>query len=655
MKRFNLSAGELVFTFLTAGFLFLTTGICFAQKSTGAMHCLGNGQYCVYQQGMDIKSLFGPTYSSPSYLQLNLKDKNISVKSTRLYGTAIWKHSLTLNGEKIAEITDFVDGDLPVFVRQIVAGKPFALELNILNDPLVTVIDNSADYSGKGASALMIHKDRGLPIYGVYSHPYEQFHQIIIRENGSVSKSSEAGHYEIKVGKGQNELYFIGGPFYQECDVHTDQVLALGYDELYNRTLKSWKSFTGRRVDFGSRLTKKNPDRQAILEQIDHVAVLLKTQQAVEGAVLAGHAYHLGYVRDQYGVSRGYLALGYFEEAKKILDFYWQIWQKFGILHNAQAIGVPGIFHIHENDEVEMTGYLIIQAFDYLKRTNDTRFVKTILPMLEWAWNVQKKNLAGNMLPFNGDETYVAGGILPRTTLNDGSTEATLLFVQSGRLLLPFIKSLNFWSKDILRTDENLLMNVAANYARNFIREGKIMANNPSRVSIAAMPDFRHGVCAGGHGVVYTKKDKNGNYLCPKCYLEKKEFPPYERKSFYIPSIALTPKYIGSDLIPGNLLKENIDIIKENYVKSAQISSRPGLNTVIGYEYGFLLYALSMDHDPLAERVFKDAMSVVDEAGAWVEYYQNGKPMGCRYRPWESAINIEAIIAYALSRENGIQ
>jgi hypothetical protein len=40
-------------------------------------------------------------------------------------------------------------------------------------------------------------------------------------------------------------------------------------------------------------------------------------------------------------------------------------------------------------------------------------------------------------------------------------------------------------------------------------------------------------------------------------------------------------------------------------------------------------------------------LSLVDETGAWVEYYHNGLPMGCNYRPWESAINIEAAILYA--------
>lgn len=631
-------------------FLFAFTMV-HAQKITDALHCLGNGQYCVYQNRADIKSLFGPTYSSPSYLQLNLSDNNIVVESSRFSGAAIWKHTLSLNGDKIAEITDFVDSELPVLVRKIVSYKKFTLNLAILNSPKIVVLDNSSEFSSQPGCALMVHKDRGLPIFGEYEHPYEQFHQILVQNAAKISKTSLTEDYNIEIGLGESEIYFIGGPFYQECYENSKNIQSLDYQKLFNRTLKSWKDFTSRRHDFNKLISDKNKNKQQILEQIDNVAVLLKTQQSSEGAVIAGDFYHLAYVRDQYGVSRGFLAMGYYEEAKKILDFYWQIWQKFGLLHNAQAIGVPGVFHIHENDEVEQTGYLIIQAFDYLNKTNDKNFIKTIFPMLEWAWNVQKKNLVKGMLPFNGDETYVAGGILPRTALNDGSSESTLLFIQSGELLLPFIEKNKLWKKANVQSDKKLVQTISGQYIENFVHGGQIIANNPLRMSIEEMPDFRHGVCAGWHGVVYTKKDKNGNYLCPKCSKEKREYPPFERKSVFIPSIALTPYYIGSKLISDQILQQNIDIIRNNYLNSGQISSRKGEKKVIGYEYGFFLYALAVLQDPIADKVFEDTMAAVDESGAWVEYYNDGKPMGCRYRPWESGINIEAIIKYALSKK----
>ena len=77
--------------------------------------------------------------------------------------------------------------------------------------------------------------------------------------------------------------------------------------------------------DFSRILPPDFPQREKLLQTIDDVAVLIKTQQSAEGGVLAGYPYPLAYVRDQYGVSRGLSTLGYFDEAKAILEFYWKI------------------------------------------------------------------------------------------------------------------------------------------------------------------------------------------------------------------------------------------------------------------------------------------------------------------------------------------
>ena len=45
--------------------------------------------------------------------------------------------------------------------------------------------------------------------------------------------------------------------------------------------------------------------------------------------------------------------------------------------------------------------------------------------------------------------------------------------------------------------------------------------------------------------------------------------------------------------------------------------------------------------------VYQKALQMVDPTGAWVEYYLNGAPHGTRCRPWESAINLEAVLHYA--------
>lgn len=630
------------FLFFLVGCL-LSTSV-YANRPT-QLHCLGNGNYCVFGQGADIESIFGPGYSSPSYLQLTVQGID-STYSVRMKGTAIWEHTLYKGGEIIARLTDFIDSESAIYTRIVDCRTAFTMDIHILENEKITLAKERYDSSNDYSASLLIYKDRGLPIYGNYDYPYEQFQHIYTK--GNITLKQKGQHlYTLSFKPGRGELYCIGGSSFQECEENSRLATTHTASFLLERTKKYWYNYTNRRTDFEQLIPDNFPLKKNVLDQIDNVAIILKTQQADQGSVIAGHRYHLGYVRDQYGVSRGFLAMGYYEEAKKILQFYWEIWKNFGYIHNAQAIGIPGIFHQHENDEVEITGYLIIQAFDYLYKTNDKNFLKEILPMLEWAWKVQKKHLIKGMLPFNGDETYVAGGILPRSALNDGSAEATLLFIESGRQLLSFVEENRIWKAALIASNREVIRQTKAAYLQNFVFNRQIMANNPSRMTIEAMPRYRHGFCAGSHGVLETRRDDGGNYLCPKCIAAGLTFPVIERKTYFLPSLALTPAYFGSTLIPQEILDYNLSIIKENYKRKGQVSSREDSEITIGYEYGFFLYALTKQKDILAERILGDMLSVVDETGAWVEYYHHGLPMGCNYRPWESAINIEAMILYA--------
>ena len=95
---------------------------------------------------------------------------------------------------------------------------------------------------------------------------------------------------------------------------------------------------------------------------MEDTALQIRAQQHKDGGVQAGHNYHLAYVRDQYGVARGLIAMGAWQEARKILEFYRTVFSRWGLIANAQAMGIDGIFHVHENDEVEITGYLLLQG-----------------------------------------------------------------------------------------------------------------------------------------------------------------------------------------------------------------------------------------------------------------------------------------------------
>lgn len=623
------------------------------EASDGSHHCLANGRYCAYSSGADIWSLFGPPYSSPSYLSLKVIPRARILSSKREPGAAIWHHALGTSGANTDEIIDFIDAELPVLVRHVQVQKTLRMELNVHDYPQIACIPNSASYPG-AREAMLVKTLPGLTIMQSYTFPSEQYHQLVLMGQCRVGETKGRDFFYIDFEPGESMLYMIGGPSYEECVLNTEAVLKSDCNALYQRTRQYWKAFTARRVDFAAMVPEGNPHKPGFLEVADDISILLKTQQSKEGGEAAGGGYRIGgYIRDQYGVSRGYLALGYYSEAKELLKFYWNVWQRSGVLHNAQAMGLDGVFHIHENDEVEQTGYLILQAFDYFDRTKDDAFMAEIFPMLEWAWAAQKRHLHNGMLPFNGDETYVAGGILPRSVLNEGSAEATLLFFESGQKLLAYARGHGLVSGEAFARDTELLVATGKNFRKNFVHNGQLMANNPARKEGLAWPRFRRGCCDNRKvqhaSLMVTQCTENKHYLCPECFVTDYAMPADPpQKMYFLPSISLTALYVRSTLLSRAEIQCNLEVIFAAYKETGKITSLPGSSRTIGYEFGLLLYALVELDDSRAAGIYQEMLEARDVTGAWVEYYDDELPAGCRYRPWESGINIDAAIQYIL-------
>jgi hypothetical protein len=631
----------------------------------GSVHALGNGKMLVYEKGPDIIKLYPAPYSTPSLLKLDLTDSvNTETGSTREQGTAVWTHQVFQDRKSVGSFIDFVDSELPILIRhfKLTGTITFHLKLmayvELINKPEAPDVKD-----GKWSLLLMVPS--GTIFYQKYAYPRPLYHQIVCKGNIKVEKSPKRkNEYTITVYRGESDIYFAGGPEYPQCIKNSEEAQKLTYDNLLFRTMNWWKDFTSGRTNFEQQLPRNLPLREKLLQTIDDVSVMIKSQQAQEGSVMAGYPYPLGYVRDQYGVSRGLLALGYTKEAKNILDFYWNIWRKSGEIHNAQGIGIEGVFHIHENDEVETPGYLIIQAFDYLKKSGDETFIELIFPMLEWCWNVQKKNLAKGMLPFNGDETYVAGGFLPRSALNDGSAEATMLFIDGGEKLLTWIKTHENWPATKLENERMVLDTTINLFRENFWRNGKLITNNPLRLRFTDIPRFRHGVCERSgpeciishgklfNGIDWTERDINNRYQCPSC-LASGPLPKAEPFSYNLISVSLTPLYINSILLKATELKPVVKKVYDNYERTGILScifdsTGTEINKrTIGYDYGFLLYSMLETGLEKSETIYRKAMAVTDSSGVWSEYYNSHMPQGTRCRPWESAINIEAMLKFA--------
>ena len=577
----------------------------------GSLHVLGNGRLCVYEQGHNIDQVFGEPYSAPNFCRLTV---DCDSESIRTPGTCIYQHKLK-NG---AQITDFVDSELPCLVRQIRTGRPFDMRLEVVK-PFELLCEREGYVIYRAAPGATVYGPHVTTRYAVMALAWTGD----IRFDGSV----------IRVGPAESCLYFVGSQEYDACVRMTEEILRADIGQMYESTLAYWQTFTQRRRKLPSELE----------EMGDSVAVLLKAQQSRCGGVLAGHNFHMAYIRDQYGVSRGLLALGYVEEAKQILCHYKRIWEREGRLHNAQGMGVDSIFHRHENDDVEITGYLVIQAFDVFDADGDRNFLDSLLPMLKWAVEKQIANLANDMLPFNGDETYIAGGILPRHTLLHGSAEATLLFIIGTERYCNYTGDRDGFSAIVAR--------VKAAYAHNFIRDGYLMTNNPARLPKEAYPAFRFGVCEQCNDYYWTQKTDNSRYLCPHCF-GGEGLPPVEDQAFCLKSVALTPFFLDAGFIDSDQIRSMLDEMIADYRESGKLPSAKAGNRNTGYDYGLFLFALTILGDHLRHEMFRTVISMADSADAWVEYYDDGVPAGTRCRPWESGINIAACIRY-LEGENG--
>jgi len=636
--------------------LFLLISLCSFNSAIGAetetdkgVHAIGDGNICVYGQGSNIIQLFGAPYSTPSMLRLTLAGTD-SVKSHRINGTAVWNHQIIRGNSVISTVTDFISSLTGSFIREISAKAEVTYDLEVNPDPGYKIYSSQVSVNPeKEPSATQVYPSylvevqKNVPLMFSYLPPRGRYYRLRISGNATLLPVDSTGKkLRLRLFPGNSKIVVIAGESVAKLDKRTNIINSISTDSLLSMTRKDWLKFSAAHQRISEKMNVPS-----LKNAIDDISVLIKSQQGADGGVLAGYAYHMGYVRDQYGVSRGLLAMGHYEEAKKILEFYFQNWNQSGFIKNAQGIGFPNIFHRHENDEVEITGYLVLQALDYYGKTKDLSFILRIMPMLEWAIDAQKRNLIEGMLPFNGDETYIAGGILPRKVMYNGSAEATLLFIEGTTRLLNCVNTNKLWNPEKIADLKKTVQGCADNYRKNFFQNGILISNNPDREVNFRYPVSRYGVCLHPKHGGYASEVfhyKGSLYFCKDCMKKDNSMVLIpEPEVFSIVSVSLFPFYINSTLFTTKEKKQLVDRVIKYYQKTGNVSEK---NVILGSDYGFFLDGLLAVNHELKDEIFLKMMNLRDDSGSWVEYYNSGTAMGCKCRPWESGVNIEAAIRY---------
>ncbi len=584
-----------------------------------SIHILGNGHVSAVCDGATIIQAFGPTYSSPNAFRMEAGE---GWKSRRI------RRGVFQSQKGDATITDIITEAHPYQFVRIIKGYT---EMKLITDQKLFCIPSSIapdSYMSECHGGQIVYPyefENGIP-HGYVSGEKRYFG---LRLMGDLSLVENDDGWTLS---GEGTLVFAfakePGELFANLTISDSENIMAEPDQQDEH--------------LSMLLDRLTPEKQVYRAAVLGVYDTIVSQQSISGGVLAGYNYHLCYLRDNYGVCRGLRAMGADTEADALVDYYVNVYRRYGDIHNAQGPD-EFAFHVHENDAVEITAYLVLMLAERLYRTEpDDELNPARFALFEAMMTKQHNAMIDGMLPFNGDETYIAGGMLSRACMNDGSMEATALYhkcLMEAEKLAGHLPA--FRLPDYVSADRTL---IEKTFREHFYVDGHWVCNCPGLYE----PAYRHGVRACGHGFGLAFRNENGDYVCHEC-LQKHLPPIWEGRGerYAVPAAVLCPSFIDSPLIPVNERIEAALSVLDQYETA-------GCGT--GYDLGFVLWTLCEPealNDPAVRTRAVSArerlLSMTDEFGAYSEYYRDGFSVqsGTLCRPWESGINIAAILRSA--------
>ncbi len=620
---------------------------CNRKDDDGSIHAIGNGRMIVYERGPNINQVQGPPYSSPVYgsFEIYEPDRCLEARSQRASRDSKWVHEIYEDGKKIGLFKDFMDPEYNVFVRS------FELEKSICIKPVLpphTKVYYYGDYdfgNGVRKECVMLVMTIGTRYFTDFALKDEL--RMFIVWDGAARYIKDENSFVLEKGIGQ--LAFVSA---HPKEVHKHLSFYFSGTDIEKRSRDFFCGYLKKGDRILDLVPEGHPEGKRIKDVLESVAVLTKCQQSYDGGILAGHYYPMAYVRDMAGTMRSLVNSGYVEEGRMVLEFWFNKWKHFGNLVNAESMGHNQDRLLFSNDEVEVPAYIVYCAMYYCNATKDREFLIEIKDMLRWAFSVQLPHLVKGMTSFSGDETYIAGYVFPRPFIYHGSAESTLLFIEGGKRFVDFCREEGLLDDEEMARYEGAVKEARDLYKKNFVIDGVIHGNNPERDKGFEKPRVHRGFCDVDQllkrpaPLMWLERGEHGYYRCPECFDEKVDMILDPNKRYVLGSTGLLPVYYDSDLFSYDEIRTNVERFARLFKEKGFIPSDVEGNRSLGYDFGLLLINLAYLDDPLKEKVLKVMLDIVDDTGAWVEYYDDKVPFNCRCRPWESGINIEALIYY---------
>lgn len=596
----------------------LTTKAGIAMQTSG-MRVIGNGAIVAHLDGAQLTWCVGPEFTMPTALRARYRLRGggpLTSSSTRTPGSMEWRSSLTDGPRPLGTVHDSVAPSSPCYLADVDLTAPVELRLEFPHADRV-VPTQTAD----GVSVL-VRVDRFAPVF-VYPTGAEAFAGVHVSGSAPIELRQDGDGVTLTLGPGSYTWQVrLGRRLSQVLAPLPETARSAGADAtaLYRRTVTDVLP-SGQRLD--ALLRAHGVDCPLPGEQlIEASTYLITAQQSAEGAFIAGPEFPLAYLRDSYGVSRALLDLGLPERAAELARFRVAKWQRFRDLANAESIGHDRIRHRHENDDAEAPGYAMLQALEALAAEP----VDGLGDMLDWCWRAQLASLRDGVVPFNGDETYVAGGFLDRSFLRYGSFESTLVMIRSGERYAEFLAPRDPRRAAAVRAAVEQTRSV---FAERFAGP----AGWRTAARVADTVEERHGVCeACDDYPTWLVPNTGGRFVCVRC--RAADLPPAAWREISVPTAQLLPALLPGPPVPAETL---IDAAHS----AAEVLLDPDARSN-GHDIGMCLMALP-DDDPRVPALLHRAVDRFDRDAGWPERFRGDQPDGSRRRPWETALNILAL------------
>jgi len=398
------------------------------------------------------------------------------------------------------------------------------------------------------------------------------------------------------------------------------------HDRLLADTLAWWKEKLADTVHVTS------GDRR-LDDLVEGLKVLLLVQQDAHGGVCPMVNFKGVWLRDSNGPLLGFLHSGLYDNARRLLTYYRQASALHGFTAREFPLDLPvesdpdltpDKWAASGTDRCEVPSFVVLQHAWWLDATGD----KTLLKR---HWHYVRRNAIhqvlidgphGPLQTFNGDETYMGGAYYSLFPTRSGYPNA---------LIRP-----DAYSAD------SMFEYVAAHEA--MVRLARIMGQDDD------CPLFQKSADR-------MRKSIERHFWLPE---EKRYAPALSPVTFQphrapFAPINLRPLWVGYLSPDDRKAKSNLDgTLRWLWRPPGLVRMTPFMDHFIGCAPGYLVSNLAAVRDPRAPAAFAALIGSASKSGEWVEVHKPDRPSygygdgryANRLRPWESGVNLDALLFY---------